>query len=109
MKKENLNALDIILISLPASLAVMIEPIAGIVDTALMGHTGTDALAAIAIGVNVVMSISWMFNSIVYQVTADVARNDVRGDRNEIKILKNSSFFGNYCCIRSLCSCHSWC
>ena len=66
---------------MPASLAVLIEPLAGMVDTSFMGRISETYLAAIGVGVTVVMSLSWMFNLLLYQVTADVAKNNSQNNR----------------------------
>ncbi len=88
---------DILILSIPASLAVMIEPLAAMVDTSFMGRIGTDELAAIGIAVNVLMSISWMFNLLLYQVTAEVAKSESIGNalavKKSLKVAVISSFF----------------
>ena len=58
---KKIGIVDILLISIP-SMAVIIEPIAAMVDTSFMGRIGTSELATIGLGVNVLLSISWMFN-----------------------------------------------
>ena len=78
-------------------MAVIIEPIAAMVDTSFMGRIGTSELAAIGLGVNVLLSISWMFNLLLYQVTAEVARSEATGDKNalkkSLKVALSTSFF----------------
>ena len=75
MCNEKTSVRDILILSIPASLAVMIEPLAAMVDTSFMGRIGTDELAAIGIGVNVLMSISWMFNLLLYRF-CEVAKSE---------------------------------
>ncbi len=44
----------------------MLEPLSSIVDTALIGNFDTRMLAAMAIGVSIMSSITWMFNFLVH-------------------------------------------
>ena len=94
---KKIGIVDILLISIPSTMAVIIEPIAAMVDTSFMGRIGTSELAAIGLGVNVLLSISWMFNLLLYQVTAEVARSEATGDKNalkkSLKVALSTSFF----------------
>lgn len=44
----------------------MIEPLSGVVDTALVGRFDTNSLAALAIGVSIMSSMTWMFNFLIH-------------------------------------------
>ncbi len=74
----------IVLLSLPAVAASALEPMAGIVDTAYLGHIDSRYLAALAVTVTILSSFTWLFNFLVSGVTAQVGQAVGRGDREEL-------------------------
>lgn len=84
-----LNYKDLILFSIPAILGSLLEPIAGIVDTAFVGRLDTNWLASMAIGVSILSTTVWIFNFLVHTSTASVAEAEGRNDFQEIgRIIK---------------------
>ena len=75
---------QILKISLSASLAIIIEPLAGLIDTALIGHWDTQKLAALALSVAVFISIGWIFNFLVHTVTNHVGGALGRNQSSEV-------------------------
>lgn len=75
---------EIALLALPAVMASLIEPLAGMVDTAFLGHVSSVMLAALAVTVTILSSFTWVFNFLVNGVTAQVAQALGRGDREEL-------------------------
>lgn len=65
--------LEILLFSLPSIAASLLEPLASVVDTALVGHLDTTLLAALAIGTTILSSFTWMFNFLIHASTQAIA------------------------------------
>ncbi len=61
-------------------LALIAEPLLGIVDTALVGHLSVAALAALAIVASVISGVTWLFGFFVHGTTASVAQFLGEGD-----------------------------
>jgi putative MATE family efflux protein len=70
----------IVALAVPAMGALVADPILGLVDTAVAGRLGAEALGALGIGVAVLATVSWVFNFLVYGTTAAVARTVGGGD-----------------------------
>lgn len=66
------------------------EPLASIVDTALVGHLGTTSLGSLALSAAIFNAITWMFNFLVHASTQTVADYEASKDsellRGRIKI-----------------------
>jgi putative MATE family efflux protein len=75
---------SLILISLPAIVSVAMEPVAAMIDTALVGHLNSEWLAAMAISASILTTTAWIFNFLVYTVTARVAQAVGAGDKSLI-------------------------
>ncbi len=65
---------DIVRLALPALGALAAEPLYLLVDTAMVGHLGTDQLAAVAIAAMLLSGAFTLFNFLTYGTTAQVAR-----------------------------------
>jgi len=52
--------------SLPSIFGSLLEPVTGIVDTALIGHKSTTWLAALSLGVVILSSFTWVFNFLIH-------------------------------------------
>lgn len=85
------------LLSVPTILATVIEPLAAIVDTALVGHKSSLWLASIALTAGIFSAFIWVFNFLVHGITAQVAASlgeDSQRDANDyIKLAIYCSFF----------------
>jgi len=64
----------------PALGALAAEPLYLLVDTAMVGHLGTDELAALAIAATLLAGTFTLFNFLTYGTTAQVARYHGAGD-----------------------------
>jgi putative MATE family efflux protein len=71
----------ILALAVPATGALLADPLLGLVDTAVAGRLGAEPLAALGVGVAVLATVSWVFNFLVYGTTAAVARAVGAGDR----------------------------
>ncbi|MGB0452507.1 MAG: MATE family efflux transporter [Bacteriovoracaceae bacterium] len=60
---------EILLFSLPSIFTTLIEPLSGVVDTALIGHKEPHVLGALGIGAMIVSSCAWIFNFLVHVPT----------------------------------------
>ena len=65
---------DIVRLAVPALGALAAEPLYLLADTAMVGHLGTDELAALAIAATLLAGSFTLFNFLTYGTTAQVAR-----------------------------------
>ena len=65
---------DILKLALPALGALAAEPLYLLADTAMVGHLGTEELAALAIAAALLAGAFTLFNFLTYGTTAQVAR-----------------------------------
>ena len=80
MKKLSLTYRSLIFFSIPSILTSMVEVFASGIDTALVGHLSTKALAALAVASTVFNSLTWVFNFLVNASLEAVAHYRGRGD-----------------------------
>ncbi|BAT84019.1 Protein DETOXIFICATION 44 [Vigna angularis] len=62
-------AMEIVLIALPAALALAADPIASLIDTAFVGHIGAVELAAVGVSASVFNLVSKAFNVPLLNIT----------------------------------------
>ena len=74
---------DILKLALPALSALAAEPLYLLADTAMVGHLGTEELAALAIAGTLIAASFTLFNFLTYGTTAQVAR--LHGAREELE------------------------
>lgn len=79
---------ELILFSLPSIAASLLEPLSGVVDTALVGHLDTVLLAALAVGTTLLSSFTWVFNFLVHASTQAIAsaHDDEVGARTRVSL-----------------------
>jgi Na+-driven multidrug efflux pump len=65
---------EILMLALPALGALAAEPLYLLADTAMVGHLGTEQLAALAIAGTLIIGAFTLFNFLTYGTTAQVAR-----------------------------------
>ena len=65
---------EILKLALPALGALAAEPLYLLADTAMVGHLGTEELAALAIAATLLVGAFTLFNFLTYGTTAQVAR-----------------------------------
>jgi multidrug resistance protein, MATE family len=65
----------LLLFSLPSILSSLLEPLSGLVDTALVGQLSTRWLGALAISVTIFNSFTWMFNFLVHASTQTISKS----------------------------------
>lgn len=75
VSQEQLSYRSLILLTLPAMLAVMLEPMAEMIDTAVLGHESTLWVAGLAATNACLGSFAWIFNFLSYGVTAQIAQS----------------------------------
>ncbi len=68
-------------LALPALVVLAAEPLYVLVDTAVVGHLGSEALAALAIGGTVLTLVNWLGTILAYGTTGRAARRFGAGDR----------------------------
>src|SRR5215217_5535028 len=74
---------DILRLAVPALGALAAEPLYLLADTAMVGHLGTDELAALAIAATLLAGTFTLFNFLTYGTTAQVARSAGAGQEVE--------------------------
>jgi putative MATE family efflux protein len=72
---------EILRLALPALGALAVEPLYILVDTAIVGHLGTNPLGGLAVAGAVLVAVFNIFNFLAYSTTAAVARRVGAGDR----------------------------
>ena len=78
--KAELTYSGLFFFSVPSILGSLLEPIAGVVDSALVGHINTVWLAALSIGVILLSSFTWIFNFLIHTSTQAVSEAYSKGD-----------------------------
>lgn len=83
MATPRLGALDrrVVALAVPAFLALVVEPLFLLADSAIVGHLGTTELAAMAIASVVLRAAVGVWIFLAYGTTAAVARHIGAGDR----------------------------
>ena len=71
---------EIFTLALPALGALAAEPLYLLADTAMVGHLGTQELAALAIAGTLIVGAFTLFNFLTYGTTAQVARLQGAGE-----------------------------
>jgi putative MATE family efflux protein len=71
---------EILMLALPALGALAAEPLYLLADTAMVGHLGTEELAALAIAGALIVGAFTLFNFLTYGTTAQVARLQGAGE-----------------------------
>src|SRR6266702_3401390 len=72
---------EIVRLALPAFGALAAEPLYILVDTAIVGHLGTNPLAGLAVAGTVLTATFAIFNFLAYSTTGAVARQIGAGNR----------------------------
>jgi Na+-driven multidrug efflux pump len=74
MRLRSAHDREIVRLALPALGALAAEPLYLLADTAMVGHLGTEQLAALAIAATLLSGAFTLFNFLTYGTTAQVAR-----------------------------------
>ena len=81
MKSSDLKLKQLLFFSLPLVLGSLLEPLSGIIDSAFVARLGADSLAALAVGVTIINSFSWVFNFLTHVIVESVSSTTV-GEEN---------------------------
>lgn len=81
VERRSIHDREILRLALPALGALTVEPLYVLVDTAIVGHLGSDALGGLAVAGAVLVAVFNVFNFLAYSTTAAVARWIGAGDR----------------------------
>jgi putative MATE family efflux protein len=81
VERRSVHDREIFRLALPALGALAVEPLYILVDTAIVGHLGTDPLGGLAVAGSVLVAVFGIFNFLAYSTTAAVARRLGAGDR----------------------------
>ena len=80
----------LLILSIPATLSVMVEPLAAVIDTALVGRLNSEWLASMALASTTFSTLTWIFNFLIFGVSARIAslvgKNDTKGIGGEIQM-----------------------
>ena len=88
---------QIIWLTLPATLSVAMEPLAELVDTAILGHVNTIWLACLAATNTTLGCFAWLFNFLSYGVTAQIAHSLGAGENRRLSGLIFAALFLAIC------------
>ena len=75
MEEKNISYRKILWVTLPAIFAVTLEPMAELIDTAILGHVDTTWVASLAATNACLGSFAWLFNFLSYGVTANISQS----------------------------------
>ena len=75
MEGKNISYKAIIVFTLPAIVSVGLEPMAEMIDTAVLGHVNTTWVGSLAATNACLGSFAWLFNFLSYGVTAQIAQS----------------------------------
>jgi Na+-driven multidrug efflux pump len=81
VERRSVHDREIGRLALPALGALAVEPLYVLVDTAIVGHLGTDDLGGLAVAGAMLIVVFNIFNFLAYATTAAVARRVGAGDR----------------------------
>ncbi len=81
MDEDTVSYGAIIALTLPAIFSVALEPMAEMIDTAVLGHVNTTWVGSLAATNACLGSFAWLFNFLSYGVTAQIAQSLGRGNR----------------------------
>lgn len=76
VEQEPISYRYLLWFSLPSIAASLLEPLASIVDSALVGQRDTLWLAAMAVAVTILSSFTWMFNFLLHVSTQSVSKRE---------------------------------
>ena len=74
---------EILRLAIPAFLALVAEPLFLLADSAIVGHLGTEALAALGVASSILLTAVGVFVFLAYGTTSVVARRLGAGDETE--------------------------
>ena len=74
-------------LALPAILSGIAEPVIALIDTAFIGHLGTEALGGIGIGSSLFVLFVWVLTQVKTAISAIVSRHYGAGTLNDIRSL----------------------
>ena len=77
-ESEDLTLKGLLLFSLPSIASSVLEPLASVVDTAMVGHIETPLVGILAIATTILSSFTWMFNFLVHASTRNVSHHFAR-------------------------------
>lgn len=113
MKLPGLRLKDLWWFSLPSIISSVFEPLASVVDTALVGRLSAESLGSLALCAGIFNAITWVFNFLVHTSTQSIADSTAQKDPNLLKQRVQISMTMALL-VGVLCSCvlyfpsHSW-
>jgi hypothetical protein len=75
---------EIFALAIPAMLSVLLDPVMGIVDTAIVGRLGTEPLAAVGMSTVIYNFSNFIWNFLLYTTTPRIAAAASRNDKSEV-------------------------
>ena len=84
-QSQSISHKSLFLFSVPSILASLLEPLASLVDTALVGRMHTEWLGALAVGTIILSSFTWIFNFLIHATTHDISSADTPTTRSLLK------------------------
>lgn len=77
----------LLMLSLPALVSLIAEPLTGLVDTAFVNRLGSESLAALGVGATLLSGSYWIFNFLGIGVQSQVAYHFGQGSRRRARDL----------------------
>jgi multidrug resistance protein, MATE family len=79
----------LLMLSLPALVSLIAEPLTGLVDTAFITRLGSESLAALGVGTTLLSASYWIFNFLGIGVQSEVAHNFGKGSNRRARDLNS--------------------
>ena len=84
----------VVVYSLPALFCSATEPMAEIIDTAILGHVNITSVASLAASNSILITLTWIFYSFVEALCAQVAQKSATQDKELRNYIFNLKFCG---------------
>lgn len=91
-RAESVSYTGLLRYAFPAILAVSVEPIGGMVDTALLGQVSSDWLASAAAANNILTAGVWLFGFLNFSLTARISQSFGEDDHHALGSQAQTAF-----------------
>ena len=84
---------EIFSLALPALVSTLLDPLMGMVDTAIVGRLGTEPLAAVGLSIMIYNFSNFAFNVLLYTTTPRIAAAASRDDRAAVSAITSQGLW----------------
>eukprot|EP00197_Chlamydomonas_leiostraca_P002935 CAMPEP_0202858174 /NCGR_PEP_ID=MMETSP1391-20130828/817_1 /ASSEMBLY_ACC=CAM_ASM_000867 /TAXON_ID=1034604 /ORGANISM="Chlamydomonas leiostraca, Strain SAG 11-49" /LENGTH=615 /DNA_ID=CAMNT_0049537061 /DNA_START=313 /DNA_END=2161 /DNA_ORIENTATION=+ len=80
-------------VALPALASMLLEPIMGVINSALVARLGTQQLGAVSVASLAISFCTFLFSFLLFLTTPEIAAAVVKGDRGEVSRISAKGFW----------------